>query len=305
MSMSLNRALIEEVALVKNISEGFIEKDWYVTQVIKLLADYNYLDFAIVFTGGTSLSKAHKIIQRFSEDIDFRVIAPSLDTVTGTPLKKALSTFKKSVVELLQQHFTVKTIDAKDSNKHVIIKLEYPTLYDPAEALRPYIKLELTYTDLLLPSIPLSVSSFINEVTRVAPEIESIGCIDPRENAADKLSALTWRVPSRVRDENDKQPDLVRHLHDLAILSKYVAETQEFRDLAKATIDKDSNRSAAVAGLDRLEKIARMIEILDTDADYPKEYETFVNGMSYAQDAFVPTFEEAREELKRLIEKIK
>jgi predicted nucleotidyltransferase component of viral defense system len=305
MSMLLNRSLVEEVALVKNISEEFIEKDWYVTQVIKLLAEYKYLDFAIIFTGGTALSKAHKIIQRFSEDIDFRVIAPSLGTVTGTPLKKALSTFKKSVVQLLQKHFTVKTIDAKDNNKHVVIELEYSTSYNPAEALRPYIKLELTYTNLLLPSIPLSVSSFINEVTKQAPEIESISCIDPRENAADKLSALTWRIPSRVRDENDKQPDLVRHLHDLAILSKHVVETQEFISLARATIDKDSNRSAVIAGMGRSEKISRMMEIFETDANYQKEYETFVNGMSYAQDAFVPTFEQAREALKRLIEKVK
>ncbi|MFD2935271.1 hypothetical protein [Spirosoma flavum] len=66
----------------------------------------------------------------------------------------------------------------------------------------------------------------------------------------------------------------------MAILSKHVAETQEFIDLAKATIDKDSNRSAAVAGLDRSEKISKMMEIFDTDADYPKEYQTFVNGFS-------------------------
>ena len=74
-----DKTLIEEVALVKGISEAFIEKDWYTTQVIGLLADRQQDDFMLVFTGGTALSKAHRLIHRFSEDIDFRVLAPGLD----------------------------------------------------------------------------------------------------------------------------------------------------------------------------------------------------------------------------------
>lgn len=67
MNKSLDKSLLEEVALVKSgISEAFIEKDWFVTQVIKILVDNPYLDFSIVFTGGTALSKAHKLIERFS-----------------------------------------------------------------------------------------------------------------------------------------------------------------------------------------------------------------------------------------------
>ena len=48
MSMSLDRALLAEVALVKvGIKEAFIEKDWFVTQVIRMLAENRYLDFLI------------------------------------------------------------------------------------------------------------------------------------------------------------------------------------------------------------------------------------------------------------------
>ena len=69
------KELFEEVALLKNIDPSFIEKDWFVTQVIAVLADLNAEDFEFVFTGGTALSKAHHLIQRVSEDVDFRVIA--------------------------------------------------------------------------------------------------------------------------------------------------------------------------------------------------------------------------------------
>lgn len=47
-----------------------IEKDYYVTMLLQLLAqEMPY----IVFKGGTSLSKCHKVIQRFSEDIDITI----------------------------------------------------------------------------------------------------------------------------------------------------------------------------------------------------------------------------------------
>lgn len=63
-----DKALIEEVALVRGVSEAFIEKDWYATQVIRLLTQQQQGDFILVFTGGTALSKAHRLIHRFSED---------------------------------------------------------------------------------------------------------------------------------------------------------------------------------------------------------------------------------------------
>ena len=47
-----------------------IEKDYYVTMLLQQLADKMPY---IVFKGGTSLSKCHKVIKRFSEDIDITI----------------------------------------------------------------------------------------------------------------------------------------------------------------------------------------------------------------------------------------
>jgi predicted nucleotidyltransferase component of viral defense system len=89
------KEIIEEVAQIKGISEAFIEKDWFVTQVIKIISNVVFEDYSIVFTGGTALSKAYGLIQRFSEDVDFRVIAPSLKDFSKSQQIKILSTFKK------------------------------------------------------------------------------------------------------------------------------------------------------------------------------------------------------------------
>lgn len=55
------------VAYKYNISQAIIEKDYFVTLFLNSLVKKVP---NLVFKGGTSLSKCHKIINRFSEDID-------------------------------------------------------------------------------------------------------------------------------------------------------------------------------------------------------------------------------------------
>ncbi|MDO4605419.1 MAG: nucleotidyl transferase AbiEii/AbiGii toxin family protein [Helcococcus sp.] len=53
-----------------SMSKAIVEKDLWVCMILKyIFKDFKYKD-AIVFKGGTSLSKVYKLIERFSEDID-------------------------------------------------------------------------------------------------------------------------------------------------------------------------------------------------------------------------------------------
>ena len=61
--------LIQATADHVRIPAVHVEKDYWVTRVLKRLHESDYRD-AVVFKGGTSLSKAHRLIERFSEDID-------------------------------------------------------------------------------------------------------------------------------------------------------------------------------------------------------------------------------------------
>ena len=58
--------VITEVNAQTGIAGSIIERDYYVTMILKLLARSNP---DIVFKGGTSLSKCFHLINRFSEDI--------------------------------------------------------------------------------------------------------------------------------------------------------------------------------------------------------------------------------------------
>lgn len=303
MNILPRKEIIEEVAQIKGISEAFIEKDWFVTQVIKIISTISFEDYRIVFTGGTALSKAHGLIQRFSEDVDFRVIAPSLEGLSKTKQARILSAFKKEIIRHLRENFDIneEQIKANNGNKFVAIEINYSTFFTRADALRPHILLEFTVSELLLPAINLPVSSMINQVAKQQAEIDKIACINPVENAADKLSAITWRIAERVRGSENDSPDIVRHIHDLAILKDLAMNNPKFSELVISAMERDKNRSEVIKSLSVKEKLSNVVEIISTDLEYSKEYERFVNAMSYADSDSVPTFKVALEGVGELV----
>ncbi len=62
----------------RGLRPGVVEKDYYVTEALRILADI--AGDKIIFKGGTSLSKGWNLIDRFSEDIDI-----FLDPLAFTP----------------------------------------------------------------------------------------------------------------------------------------------------------------------------------------------------------------------------
>lgn len=64
-------ALVAVAAEQLGLPAGVVEKDYWVTQALRALQAEYPGDF--IFKGGTSLSKAYGLIERFSEDIDILV----------------------------------------------------------------------------------------------------------------------------------------------------------------------------------------------------------------------------------------
>jgi predicted nucleotidyltransferase component of viral defense system len=86
---------VKETADNIGIKEYFIEKDYWISLVLKRLSESIYVD-SVVFKGGTSLSKGHKLINRFSEDIDIAaIITPGM---TGNQIKSLIRTVEKTIV---------------------------------------------------------------------------------------------------------------------------------------------------------------------------------------------------------------
>ena len=61
--------VLEITAAKTGLPQLAVEKDWWVTMVLKALTTTRHFDL-MSFKGGTSLSKGWNLIKRFSEDID-------------------------------------------------------------------------------------------------------------------------------------------------------------------------------------------------------------------------------------------
>jgi predicted nucleotidyltransferase component of viral defense system len=63
--------LFNETGAARGFANAIVEKDFWVCWTLKRLFGLQKADMpALVFKGGTSLSKAYGAIRRFSEDID-------------------------------------------------------------------------------------------------------------------------------------------------------------------------------------------------------------------------------------------
>lgn len=62
--------LLQAAAAHRGIPAVYVEKDYWITKALKRLHESDHKE-TVVLKGGTALSKAHQIIERFSEDIDF------------------------------------------------------------------------------------------------------------------------------------------------------------------------------------------------------------------------------------------
>ena len=187
---------IRLIAQELKVDPAFVEKDWYGVQVIAAISQMKYSNYELVFSGGTALAKAHNLLERFSEDIDFRV-----KPIDHSPNKSALSELKGKVIDALRNtgfQIDDESIKARDGNKFFSCMIRYARQFTNS-SLRPDILVEITVDSPRLPAVHLPVSSFVATFTKKPPEVKKIGCLAYIENAADKLSALSWRVPNRIR----------------------------------------------------------------------------------------------------------
>lgn len=77
-----------------DIKLEFIEKDYWITLVLSRLSNSKYVSES-VFKGGTSLSKAYNLIERFSEDVDIAIINEK--GKTGNEIKTIIRTIEKEI----------------------------------------------------------------------------------------------------------------------------------------------------------------------------------------------------------------
>jgi hypothetical protein len=297
----LDRRLVERVAEDLGTSPSLVEKDWHVVRALGVIAEIDPRGMAPAFSGGTSLSKGWEIIKRFSEDIDFKVAEPP--AASGSAGRRARSNYRARMFDaLIGADFVLEGApEVRNDSRFFAADLGYAAQFGAGQGLRPHIRIEVSFRAPAVPPIARPIRSLIAAAVREPAEVAAFPCIDIVETAADKLSALAWRVRVRRRGAAKDDPTIIRHLHDLAALEPTVASAASFRELVLAAVTADVGRGGEKdPPTDPGAIFKTMLQRLETDPLWAKEYEDFVRQVSFAGPGETINFSQALAACTRL-----
>jgi Nucleotidyl transferase AbiEii toxin, Type IV TA system len=220
--------LIRIVADERHLSEGIIEKDYWVTHSLWALQRRK---LGLIFKGGTSLSKAFGLIQRFSEDVDLTIDRgectdlPALGSLTSKT--KGATTKRRAFFEALTATLdipgsTVVRLVPPDDGRWISVEqqVEYQRRFDLPAYIRPFVRLEPGVRRWKPPAIERSLTSFLHEHVARIDLMDgyldnrpiALPCIHPFVTLVDKLDAIGKRYA-----RPDFAPEtFVRHYEDAA-----------------------------------------------------------------------------------------
>lgn len=205
------------------VRQAFLEKDYWVTRSLQMLAESRFAEQA-VFKGGTSLSKACGVGFRFSEDIDIAIVSD--DTRTDNQTKALVGGIGKAMSVGLNE---VEMPDTRKFSKYRKVYYRYPELTGDVGAVAVkagIIQLEVVSFANPYPyekkRIGCLVRDFLLKVGR-EDMVEQYDLGDFELNVLDVRRTATEKLVSLIRQSlgNDYTGGLrskIRHFYDLHYL---------------------------------------------------------------------------------------
>jgi len=206
-----------------NILPVFIEKDYWITLVLKRLSESKYNE-SVVFKGGTSLSKGYKMIDRFSEDIDIAVI--NIPEMTGNKVKTLIRDVEKEISkEILEIQDSPLASKGSRFRKSVFT---YPKTGDTRfyQSVSDKLIIEINSFANPFPFEKCSINSLISYSLALNNQNElnkKYGLLPFSINILDKKQTLIEKLVSLLRFSFDNNPTAsisgkIRHFYDLYFL---------------------------------------------------------------------------------------
>lgn len=304
-----------------NLPAYAIEKDWWVVQTLSILNNTE-IGKHLVFKGGTSLSKAWNVIERFSEDIDLAVdrtffgFEGELGKNQRTNLRKAANKYitetlfpelKKAFEEagLKGVKFELEEIKTSDQDP-VIINVYYPALIESPGYIQPRVQIEIGCRSLREPFANRSILSIVDSSYSKADfkqDSITIPTVLPERTFLEKIFLLHeefQRPKEKVRVDR-----MSRYLYDIYQILKIVTAEKALTDnTLYDTIVKHRYNFTRIGGVDYNLHQPQSIDFLPSEkllpawkADYEKMREQMIHGDS-------PKFEDLIKSLEELKEKI-
>ena len=229
MILHTDKKLFTDVVLATaeyfSILPTYIEKDYWITHSLSLMSQSNDAE-KLVFKGGTSLSKAYRLVDRFSEDIDIAVI--NSVAFTGNQLKTLIKKVAKEMTVGLQE-IPVDGVTSKGSHFYKAV-YAYPNVLGqtPKSAVSSgNLLVEINTFANPYPFETKQIKSFITDFLEQTNNQHLISeyNINPFSiNVLDKRRTMIEKLVSLIRFSFSENPSLaitskIRHFYDLYFLA--------------------------------------------------------------------------------------
>ena len=303
-----------------NLPAYAVEKDWWVVQTLAILFETK-VGKHMVFKGGTSLSKAWGLIERFSEDIDLAVdrrfygFEGDLGKKQRTNLRKKATTYiTEQLYPELSLRFKEKGVDVSleleeittSDQDPIIILVNYPNVIESPDYIMPRVKVELGCRSLIEPFSIRTFNSFLDEIypdASFAKQPIHIPTVDPERTLLEKIFLLHEEF--QRSDEKIRVDRMSRHLYDIyKLVASPFAEKVLFNQELYAEIVYHRQLFTKLGGVDyKLHNPGTINPIppdklLDT---WKKDYSIMQEQMIYSDS---PSFEAMLEAIKNYISQI-
>ena len=250
-----------------------VEKDYYVTLILKLLSEQLA---ECVFKGGTSLSKGFHVIDRFSEDIDITF----KEHIGESRRKKLKNVVLKGISEELGMSVAnwEETQSDRDYNSYLF---SYESVFGfQDDRLPQYVKLETALGSYSFPTQTVEICNYIGDY------LEGRGRVDLAEQFS--LGRFSMNLQSLERTYIDKVFALCdyylqgkskrysRHLYDIYKLTPLVEFNDEFAVLVRE-VREHRSRMRICPSADAAVDISAVILEFCNNSFYREDYQAITN----------------------------
>ena len=321
--------IFREVAIGINLSSAAIEKDWWVVRTLELVFASSIAPHT-VFKGGTSLSKAWNLIDRFSEDIDlaldrrFLGIEKPDSEMTGSQVSKLRKLSAKFITEKyfpeLAQLFKTAGLKVEiklgeiktDDQDPLIIEIYYDTLTDPIPYLKPRVLIDIGSRSLIEPFNERSFTSMVGEKYKGKAFADNnivIPSVNPQRTFLEKIFLLHEEFQLPI--EKIKVERKSRHLYDVEKLmdTEYAMAALSNKALYQ-TIVEHRAKLTPLRGIDYANHTPDKINPIPPDAmmgEWEKDYqimqESMLNNPSLPFDKLIERMQEIKARINNLTPK--
>lgn len=316
-------AILQQIQDKEHIHALAVEKDWWVTIILKALFHTSCAK-ALSFKGGTSLSKAWGLIDRFSEDVDLAISHHyfGIEKTNKNQRDKLRKQSRKFIVEQLANELehallkmgvrdfhlepvtTIQTVDGLrpiDSDKDpTVINVKYRSVLNSSlPYMLPQVKIEISCLSMEEPVDEKEISSIIS---RHYPNQDSDSHVDiPTVVPTRTFLEKVFLLHEEFQRQHPRSHRMSRHLYDIERLmdTPYGHAALEDGELYEAIVQ---HRSIyyAIKDVDYTSHYPSTLNFIPPQeiiADWEKDYETMKHSFIYGNS---PSFSQLIERMKEL-----